>query len=120
MGSIGTRVENNARCPTQDCTLVCESTADFDRQRMTGHIVDKELLAAGQDKPDRATSLPCDGRDMSFVYDPTTVHELSDQERADQLQRSQAMLGIRALARAIDAKDHSTRELLARLGRGSP
>jgi diguanylate cyclase (GGDEF)-like protein len=64
------------------------------------------------------------GRDMSFVYDPSTVHELSAQERADQLQRSQAMLGIRALARAIDAKDHSTREhsarvaeLAARLGR---
>jgi diguanylate cyclase (GGDEF)-like protein/PAS domain S-box-containing protein len=64
------------------------------------------------------------GRDMGFVYDPSTVHELSANERADQLQRSQAMLGIRALARAIDAKDHSTREhsarvaeLAARLGR---
>jgi diguanylate cyclase (GGDEF)-like protein len=55
------------------------------------------------------------GRDMSFVYDPSTVHELSAQERADHLQRSQAMLGIRALARAIDAKDHSTREHSARV-----
>ena len=41
---------------------------------------------------------------------PTVVRELSISERADQLQRSQALVGIRALARAIDAKDQSTRE----------
>jgi diguanylate cyclase (GGDEF)-like protein len=48
------------------------------------------------------------GRDAAHVYDPVTVRELSAAERADQLARSQALLGIRALARAIDAKDPST------------
>ena len=48
------------------------------------------------------------GRDAAHVYDPLTVRELSAAERADQLARSQALLGIRALARAIDAKDPST------------
>jgi diguanylate cyclase (GGDEF)-like protein/putative nucleotidyltransferase with HDIG domain len=50
------------------------------------------------------------GRDAAWVYDPEIVRELSISERADQLQRSQALAGIRALARAIDAKDQSTRE----------
>jgi diguanylate cyclase (GGDEF)-like protein/putative nucleotidyltransferase with HDIG domain len=50
------------------------------------------------------------GRDAACVYDPAVVRELSATERAEQLQRSQALVGIRALARAIDAKDQSTRE----------
>ena len=50
------------------------------------------------------------GRDSAWVYDPAVVRELSISERADQLQRTQALVGIRALARAIDAKDQSTRE----------
>ena len=49
------------------------------------------------------------GRDAACVYDPAVVRELSAAERAEQLQRSQALVGIRALARAIDAKDQSTR-----------
>ena len=50
------------------------------------------------------------GRDAAWVYDPEVVRELSISERAEQLQRTQALVGIRALARAIDAKDQSTRE----------
>lgn len=49
------------------------------------------------------------GRNATWIYDPEVVRELSAAERAEQLQRSQALLGIRALARAIDAKDPSTR-----------
>lgn len=49
------------------------------------------------------------GRNATWIYDPEVVRELSAAERAEQLRRSQAMLGIRALARAIDAKDPSTR-----------
>lgn len=48
------------------------------------------------------------GRDATWIYDPEVVRELSAAERAEQLRRSQALLGIRALARAIDAKDPST------------
>jgi diguanylate cyclase (GGDEF)-like protein/putative nucleotidyltransferase with HDIG domain len=62
------------------------------------------------------------GRNQCWIYDPKVVSELSAQERAEHLERSQALLGLRALARAIDAKDamtsqHSERvaELAARL-----
>jgi diguanylate cyclase (GGDEF)-like protein/putative nucleotidyltransferase with HDIG domain len=48
------------------------------------------------------------GRDMSVVYDPAVVAELSAVERADRLARTQAVSGIRALARAVDARDGST------------
>jgi diguanylate cyclase (GGDEF)-like protein/putative nucleotidyltransferase with HDIG domain len=50
------------------------------------------------------------GRDQCWIYDPAVVAELSAQERAERLERSQALLGLRALARAIDAKDPQTRE----------
>jgi diguanylate cyclase (GGDEF)-like protein len=50
------------------------------------------------------------GRDQAWIYDPEIVHELSAQQRADHLARSQALLGLKALARAIDAKDPVTRE----------
>jgi putative nucleotidyltransferase with HDIG domain len=50
------------------------------------------------------------GRDQCWVYDPDVVAELSAQERAERLERSQALLGLRALARAIDAKDAATRQ----------
>jgi putative nucleotidyltransferase with HDIG domain len=50
------------------------------------------------------------GRDVAFLYSPKVVEELSAQERADRLQRLQALQSIRVLARAVDAKDPSTRE----------
>jgi diguanylate cyclase (GGDEF)-like protein/putative nucleotidyltransferase with HDIG domain len=50
------------------------------------------------------------GRDAAWIYDPAVVRELSIGERAEQLQRSRAFVGIRTLARAIDAKDPSTQE----------
>ena len=50
------------------------------------------------------------GRDATYLYSPTVVKELSAQERAARLERQQALTGLRALARAVDAKDQSTRE----------
>ncbi|MCW3022936.1 MAG: hypothetical protein JWR30_2258 [Conexibacter sp.] len=50
------------------------------------------------------------GRNRVSTYDPETIHELSAAERLQHLQRSQALVGIRALARAIDARDPSTSE----------
>jgi diguanylate cyclase (GGDEF)-like protein len=49
------------------------------------------------------------GRDCAWIYDPNVVRELSAQERAEHLERSQAISALRALARAIDAKDPMTR-----------
>jgi diguanylate cyclase (GGDEF)-like protein/putative nucleotidyltransferase with HDIG domain len=64
------------------------------------------------------------GRDQCWIYDPTVIDELSAQQRAERLERSRTLVGLRALARAIDAKDpatsrHSERvaELAGRLAR---
>jgi diguanylate cyclase (GGDEF)-like protein len=50
------------------------------------------------------------GRDAAYVFTPEVVRVLSDDERTQQLSRTHAMRSIRVLARAVDAKDHSTRE----------
>ncbi|HTI33562.1 MAG TPA: diguanylate cyclase [Miltoncostaea sp.] len=49
------------------------------------------------------------GRNVSFCYSPEVVEVLSAEERAQSLERSQALNAIRALARAVDARDPSTR-----------
>jgi diguanylate cyclase (GGDEF)-like protein/putative nucleotidyltransferase with HDIG domain len=67
------------------------------------------------------------GRDQTFMFSPETVETLSADERARRIQRDQSMAALRALARAVDAKDpgtlaHSERvadiscDLAARLG----
>ncbi len=48
------------------------------------------------------------GRDRCWIYDPEVIDELSAGERAQRLERSRALVGLRALARAIDAKDPAT------------
>jgi diguanylate cyclase (GGDEF)-like protein len=50
------------------------------------------------------------GRNISWLYDPAIVHELDERERTRELDRSQALLGLRALARAIDGKDPDTQD----------
>ncbi|MBJ7332639.1 MAG: diguanylate cyclase [Solirubrobacteraceae bacterium] len=50
------------------------------------------------------------GRNRVSIYDPAVIQELSAAERIGALQRTQALAGIRALARAIDARDPTTRE----------
>jgi diguanylate cyclase (GGDEF)-like protein/putative nucleotidyltransferase with HDIG domain len=50
------------------------------------------------------------GRDLCWLYDPTVVRELDQRLRTRELDRSQALAGLRALARAIDAKDPATQE----------
>ena len=49
------------------------------------------------------------GRNSSWIYDPAVVRSLSAHERAEYLERSQGLVGLHALARAIDAKDPTTR-----------
>ncbi|MBI5103461.1 MAG: diguanylate cyclase [Solirubrobacterales bacterium] len=48
------------------------------------------------------------GRDACYRYDPEIVAELSAADRAERLERSRALAAVRALARAIDAKDPAT------------
>ncbi len=48
------------------------------------------------------------GRNASFVYTPDVMKKLSSEEQARLQLRSQALAGLRALARAVDAKDSLT------------
>ena len=48
------------------------------------------------------------GRNITFRYSPDVVEELSASERAERLERSLAVTTVRALARAVDAKDPTT------------
>ncbi len=48
------------------------------------------------------------GRNVTLRYSPEVVQELSVAERAERLARSQGVMALRALARAVDAKDPST------------
>jgi diguanylate cyclase (GGDEF)-like protein len=50
------------------------------------------------------------GRNQSWIYDPAVVDELSEQERAERLERSQALDGLRTLIRSLEARDPATRE----------
>lgn len=66
------------------------------------------------------------GRDQIRIYDALEVAHLSDEERAEVLARSQAHLGLQALARTIDARNPLTRhhservaDLAGRLARAS-
>jgi diguanylate cyclase (GGDEF)-like protein len=48
------------------------------------------------------------GRDAICQYSPELVEDLSHEQRGSRLLRNKALAGVRSLARAIDAKDHST------------
>jgi diguanylate cyclase (GGDEF)-like protein len=50
------------------------------------------------------------GGDLCWLYDPVVVRELDERQRTRELDRSHALVGLRALARAIDAKDPATQE----------
>ncbi len=50
------------------------------------------------------------GPDLCWLYDPTVVRELDERQRTRELDRTHALVGLRALARAIDAKDPATQE----------
>ena len=50
------------------------------------------------------------GRDTIVIYSPDVVLELSASERADRLQRLEALMSIKTLAHSIDVKEHPTEE----------
>jgi diguanylate cyclase (GGDEF)-like protein len=49
------------------------------------------------------------GRDRTWIYDALQVSQRSDEQRVEELARSQAHLGLQALARQIDARSPVTR-----------
>ena len=48
------------------------------------------------------------GRDVTYLYSPEVVRELSEEHLADQVSQRQALAGVRALARVVDARDPMT------------
>jgi diguanylate cyclase (GGDEF)-like protein/PAS domain S-box-containing protein len=56
------------------------------------------------------------GRNTTVCYHSAVVEELSAGERAQRLERSQALGTIRALARAVDARDPNTQRHSERVG----
>ncbi len=56
------------------------------------------------------------GRNLTTRYSPHIVEELSAAERAERLERLMAVNTVRALARAVDAKDPNTRRHSERVG----
>ena len=57
------------------------------------------------------------GRDRTWLYDAEVVRELTSEERDASLERGQALMGVKALARAIDAKDPATSQHSERVAR---
>jgi diguanylate cyclase (GGDEF)-like protein/putative nucleotidyltransferase with HDIG domain len=55
------------------------------------------------------------GRGLSWIYDHHVAAEISAEDRLASRRRTDALAGLQALARAIDAKDHGTREHSARV-----
>lgn len=48
------------------------------------------------------------GRDALVVYNPETVSDLSADDRVQRLERARTLTAVRALARAVDARDRAT------------
>lgn len=59
------------------------------------------------------------GRDRCVVYSPSVVSSLSVREEAERQRHAQAMASVRALARAVDAKDSSTHRHSERVARNA-
>ena len=75
---------------------ICDTTVSEDPTQLLG-LADSALYWS-----------KAHGRNQCWIYDPEIIDELSAQERAERLERSRALVGLRALARAIDAKDPAT------------
>lgn len=59
------------------------------------------------------------GRDRCILYSPAVVASLSVREEAERQRHAQAMASVRALARAVDAKDSSTHRHSERVARNA-
>lgn len=57
------------------------------------------------------------GHDATWIYDPAVAGRLEDEGTHAEADRLQALAGLRALARAIDAKEPTTREHSERVAR---
>ncbi|MGZ4269634.1 MAG: diguanylate cyclase domain-containing protein [Solirubrobacteraceae bacterium] len=57
------------------------------------------------------------GCDRAWIYDSEVVRELAAEDRDASVERGQALMGVKALARAIDAKDPATSQHSERVAR---
>jgi diguanylate cyclase (GGDEF)-like protein len=72
---------------------ICDTSVSCDPAQLLG-FADDALYAC-----------KAHGRAQARVYDPGSADQLSAQDRAERLERSRVMVGLRALARAVDAQD---------------
>jgi diguanylate cyclase (GGDEF)-like protein/putative nucleotidyltransferase with HDIG domain len=104
----GRRAVAAAPMPTGCWVTLSAGIADLDDAR------DGELYRLA----DRALHWSkANGRDRAWLYDADVVRELGAEERDAGLERSQALMGVKALARAIDAKDPATSQHSERVAR---
>ena len=87
--------------------VACHLTMSAGVCDLTHAIGSKELLKLADGALYWAKS---QGRDNVVVYSPDTVYELSESDRADHMERMQALIAIRSLARLMDAKDSPDEE----------
>jgi diguanylate cyclase (GGDEF)-like protein/putative nucleotidyltransferase with HDIG domain len=108
---------NEARAEVERaCAAIARAPFGADESRLTASAGLADLAVAGHGE----LLFPCadgalywaklNGRDLVCTFDPSIVSELSPTDRAETLLRRQTLAGITALARAIDAKDPTTRE----------
>ncbi|MEW6581492.1 MAG: diguanylate cyclase [Actinomycetota bacterium] len=90
------------RFPTVGTVTVSAGVCDL--EQATGRAPDLFRLADGALYWAKAH-----GRNATYRYTPDVVGDLSAAERAERLSRTQAFTALQALARAVDARDESTR-----------
>ena len=102
--------------------LIALTTVEPERVTVSAGICDTGVASHPAELLSRADGAlywsKLNGRDRAWIYDPDVSGELPGTEALEDLDRSHALAGMRALARAIDAKDPARRghsERVARL-----
>jgi diguanylate cyclase (GGDEF)-like protein len=94
--------------------LIAAATPDPYRITISAGICDTDSAADASELTRRADSAlywsKAHGRNQTWIYDPAVVDELTGQQRAERLERSQAIDGLRALVRTREARDGTSRE----------
>ena len=97
------------------CAVAAHRLAPPARDDRLGRAVRPRWPPARRGPASAARASPCSrprqhGGDLCRRYDPAVVARADGRQRTEELDRWQALLGLRALARAIDAKDPTTQE----------
>jgi hypothetical protein len=99
--------------------LIAEAPADPQRITISAGISDTQSSTDASELLRLADSAlywsKAHGRNQSWIYDPTVVVELSERQRVEQLERAQALAGLRTLVQTRESRDLVTRDHSARV-----